>query len=154
VPLRIQVAIELAMSSARFGLYRLRCGSAHLRLCDNLQSGESVLKVAIACAATIPALILVTSDHAQTSSATQRLEAQLTEAQTVLLDWPNLSRYRDQNAKLPPASTSEERVVFMGDSITDAWGRERGTFFPGKPYVIAASVGRQLRKCSCASGRT
>jgi lysophospholipase L1-like esterase len=23
----------------------------------------------------------------------------------------------------------------MGDSITDAWGRERGTFFPGKPYV-------------------
>jgi lysophospholipase L1-like esterase len=23
----------------------------------------------------------------------------------------------------------------MGDSITDAWGRQRGIFFPGKPYV-------------------
>jgi acyl-CoA thioesterase I len=25
--------------------------------------------------------------------------------------------------------------VFMGDSITDAWGRGTGEFFPGKPYV-------------------
>ena len=23
----------------------------------------------------------------------------------------------------------------MGDSITDAWGRHYGKFFPGKPYV-------------------
>jgi lysophospholipase L1-like esterase len=31
----------------------------------------------------------------------------------------------------------EERVVFYGDSITDAWGRGpgRGDFFPSKPYV-------------------
>ena len=26
-------------------------------------------------------------------------------------------------------------MVFYGDSITDAWGRSVGTFFPGKPYV-------------------
>jgi len=26
-------------------------------------------------------------------------------------------------------------VVFMGDSITDGWGRQYSTFFPGKPYV-------------------
>ena len=26
-------------------------------------------------------------------------------------------------------------MVFMGDSITDGWGRARGKFFPGKPYV-------------------
>ena len=25
--------------------------------------------------------------------------------------------------------------MFMGDSITDAWGRRYGSFFPGKPYV-------------------
>jgi lysophospholipase L1-like esterase len=29
----------------------------------------------------------------------------------------------------------EQRVVFMGDSITDNWGRLAGDFFPGKPYV-------------------
>ncbi|MGI8961196.1 MAG: SGNH/GDSL hydrolase family protein [Bryobacteraceae bacterium] len=68
-------------------------------------------------------------------SEAQKLQTQLTEAQAVLQDWANLSRYRDQNAKLAPPALAEERVVFMGDSITDAWGREQGIFFPAKPYV-------------------
>jgi lysophospholipase L1-like esterase len=51
------------------------------------------------------------------------------------VDWPNLARYSAENAKVPPPSAGEERVVFMGDSITDAWGREVGKFFPGKPYI-------------------
>lgn len=30
----------------------------------------------------------------------------------------------------------KNRVVFLGDSITDGWGRRQGSvFFPGKPYV-------------------
>lgn len=109
--------------------------SDRVPLCDNFQSGEPALQIAIACVTVIPTLILVVSAYSQTPPATQRLEAQLTAAQTILLDWPNLSRYRDQNAKLPPPAPTEDRVVFMGDSITDAWGRERGTFFPDKPYV-------------------
>ena len=51
------------------------------------------------------------------------------------LDFPNLARYRDENAKLPAPAPDEKRVVFMGDSITDNWGRRYGKFFPGKPYV-------------------
>jgi lysophospholipase L1-like esterase len=50
-------------------------------------------------------------------------------------DWPNLARYRDQNAKLGPPPAGENRVVFMGDSITDGWGETTGGFFTGKPYV-------------------
>ncbi|HLK21242.1 MAG TPA: SGNH/GDSL hydrolase family protein [Bryobacteraceae bacterium] len=50
-------------------------------------------------------------------------------------DWPNLARYHDANASLAPAAADENRVVFLGDSITDAWGRQHGHFFPGKPYV-------------------
>jgi len=51
-------------------------------------------------------------------------------------DWPNLSRYREANRTLPAPSGGESRVVFMGDSITDAWQQLRyGGFFPGKPYV-------------------
>jgi lysophospholipase L1-like esterase len=52
-------------------------------------------------------------------------------------DWPDLARYRAENAALPPAAPDVQRVVFFGDSITDAWGRSAttGEFFPGKPYV-------------------
>jgi lysophospholipase L1-like esterase len=49
-------------------------------------------------------------------------------------DWAQLARYRDDDAKLPPPS-EEQRVVFLGDSITDNWGRKYGAFFRGKPYV-------------------
>ncbi|MEP6919018.1 MAG: SGNH/GDSL hydrolase family protein [Acidobacteriota bacterium] len=52
----------------------------------------------------------------------------------LLLDWSNLGRYRDQNAQLARPAAGEHRVVFMGDSITDGWGRT-SPFFPGKPYV-------------------
>lgn len=53
-----------------------------------------------------------------------------------LADWPALARYREMNRTLAPAAANEQRVVFMGDSITDAWQQPRfGGFFPGKPYV-------------------
>jgi lysophospholipase L1-like esterase len=53
-----------------------------------------------------------------------------------LSDWPALARYREMNRTLAPAAATEQRVVFMGDSITDAWQQPRfGGFFPGKPYV-------------------
>jgi acyl-CoA thioesterase I len=57
-------------------------------------------------------------------------------------DWAFLAKFRDADALLPPASASETRVVFMGDSITEGWGMKatatspaRGEFFPGKPYI-------------------
>ena len=47
-----------------------------------------------------------------------------------LRDWALLARYRDANKGVKP------RVVFMGDSITDAWIQPQyGGFFPGKPYA-------------------
>jgi lysophospholipase L1-like esterase len=61
--------------------------------------------------------------------------AALARAQKTLQDWPNLARYREENAKVQPPAPGEARVVFMGDSITDAWGRRYGKFFPGKPYI-------------------
>jgi lysophospholipase L1-like esterase len=53
-----------------------------------------------------------------------------------LRDWPQLARYRDANRTVVAPAASEARVVFMGDSITDAWQQPRfGGFFPGKPYL-------------------
>jgi lysophospholipase L1-like esterase len=53
-----------------------------------------------------------------------------------LRDWPDLARYREANRALAAPGPGENRVVFMGDSITDAWPQPRfGAFFPGKPYI-------------------
>jgi lysophospholipase L1-like esterase len=62
---------------------------------------------------------------------------QIAAMQVKLNDWPQLGRYRADNAALAPTAPGEQRVVFYGDSITDGWGRGvgRGDFFPGKPYV-------------------
>lgn len=59
--------------------------------------------------------------------------ARLERAENRLKDWPNFARYRDANAALAPPAKTEDRVVFMGDSITDSW--KLNEYFPGKPYV-------------------
>jgi lysophospholipase L1-like esterase len=64
-----------------------------------------------------------------------QLKAAFERAQKQLQDWPNLARYRSDNTTVKPPAAGEERVVFMGDSITDGWGRKYGKFFPGKPYI-------------------
>lgn len=53
--------------------------------------------------------------------------------QARLNDYAQFARYRDANAKLAPAAKGEDRVVFMGDSITDGW--KLAEYFPGMPYV-------------------
>src|SRR6267142_5960644 len=64
------------------------------------------------------------------------LNERLERANKILHDWPNLARYAEANATLAAPTKFELRVVFMGDSITDAWiSPEFGGFFPGKPYV-------------------
>jgi lysophospholipase L1-like esterase len=61
--------------------------------------------------------------------------SQTTAPSVPVKDWPNLGRYRADNASVSAPAAGEKRVVFMGDSITDAWGRKYGKFFPGKPYI-------------------
>jgi lysophospholipase L1-like esterase len=50
-------------------------------------------------------------------------------------DWANLHRYAKANDELSPPAPSEERVVFMGNSIVDFWARSFASMFPGKPYI-------------------
>lgn len=78
----------------------------------------NTLKAAALCAAIAAAVLLAAPLHAASDT-----------------DWPNLARYQKDNAKVQPPAANEDRVVFMGDSITDGWGRRTGDFFPGKPYI-------------------
>lgn len=50
-------------------------------------------------------------------------------------DWAFLARYREANEQLGPPRAGEQRVVFYGNSITDAWAKYFDTMFLGKPYV-------------------
>src|SRR5437762_11807604 len=68
-----------------------------------------------------------------TSAAARHLEEwRRARAEVYLTDFAELSQYRAANAQLPPPAAGESRVVFFGDSITEAWPLERD--FPGKPY--------------------
>lgn len=50
-------------------------------------------------------------------------------------DWPNLAKYQDTNAALKKPKKNENRVVFMGNSITEGWGNIMPEFFEENPYV-------------------
>ena len=89
----------------------------------------------IVIAITLPALAQ-TQAPAQAQPDCNEIQKQLKNLENRLKDWPNLGRYREDNSKVQPPSKDINRVVFMGDSITDFWVRsEMGGFFPGKPYI-------------------
>lgn len=49
----------------------------------------------------------------------------------LLTDWAGLTHYGSEDAELKPPRPGEDRVVFIGDQITENWT----PFFEGKPYL-------------------
>ena len=59
-------------------------------------------------------------------------------------DWPQLGRYRDANRTLGKPAAGESRVVFMGDSITDAWPNARfGDYFASHKSYVGRGISAQ-----------
>lgn len=56
-----------------------------------------------------------------------------TETQLRGADRDNLARYREDNERLSRPAPNQRRVVFLGDSITDAWRLHE--YFPGRDFV-------------------
>lgn len=44
-------------------------------------------------------------------------------------DWPNLRKYQEENNKLSPPAAGENRIVFMGNSITEFWKANDSSYF-------------------------
>lgn len=83
----------------------------------------------------LPVLLLIAAMAGDAAAQTPSAE-QVQAMQRQLADWPQLARYRDENAALAAPAPGERRVVFFGDSITEGWGKTGSeAFFPGKPYV-------------------
>ncbi len=76
-------------------------------------------------------------DAAAEKQRADRLQARLN-------DFPNFARYAEANSKLSQPAKGEERVVFMGDSITDSW--KLAEYFPGKPYINRGISGQTTQQ--------
>lgn len=50
-------------------------------------------------------------------------------------DWANLTRYQKENALLSNSTNNDNRVIFMGDSITESWKVDVPAFFENKNYI-------------------
>lgn len=62
------------------------------------------------------------------------LQRRLTSYERLFKDWAGLNRYGSDNTEIPPPRPDENRIVFIGDQITEFWGRGSAKFFAGKPY--------------------
>ncbi len=91
--------------------------------------------VAVAVLVLAVGLLLPHGARAQDTTSASELARRLAADEQRLADWAQLARYRTANAELGAPKPGERRVVFYGNSITDAWARYFPQEFPGKPYV-------------------
>jgi lysophospholipase L1-like esterase len=76
------------------------------------------------------------------ATPTAALERELAGYRRMLSDWAGLTRYGSDNSELGPPAAGEQRVVFIGDQITEQWATSGAKFFPGKPYVNRGITGQ------------
>jgi lysophospholipase L1-like esterase len=57
----------------------------------------------------------------------------------LLNDFGGLIRYGSENAEIGPPKPGENRVVFLGDQVTELWGAK---FFPGQPFLNRGIAGQ------------
>jgi lysophospholipase L1-like esterase len=86
------------------------------------------------------ALMLGSLVFAQTPDDAAKMKAELDRVKKTLQDWPQLSRYAADNARLDAA---DNRVVFMGDSITDGWINKSPKFFVDHPNYVGRGISGQ-----------
>jgi lysophospholipase L1-like esterase len=89
------------------------------------------------------ALCLMAAAQAPDASAkVEALEKRLAAQRHLLKDWAGLIHYGSANSEVRAPKPGEQRVVFLGDEITEFWGRGGEGFFPGKPYLNRGIAGQ------------
>lgn len=61
----------------------------------------------------------------------EQLQQTIDAQRHLLHDWAGLNHYGSDDSEVKPPALGENRVVFLGDEITENWT----PFFPGKPYI-------------------
>ncbi|HVY91705.1 MAG TPA: GDSL-type esterase/lipase family protein [Bryobacteraceae bacterium] len=88
---------------------------------------------------TVAALLLLgTFAYAQApapASSAPSVQDELNAAMKKLMDWGGLNVYGSDDTEVPAPKPGENRVVFIGDTLTANWGKGKTPFFPNKPYL-------------------
>jgi len=84
---------------------------------------------------TLLGLFGVQAQTADPAKAIAELERELAAHIRLLTDWGGLVRYGSENAELGPPAPGVDRVVFLGDEITEMWDRGEAKFFAGKQFL-------------------
>lgn len=113
-------------------------GCAVLVFCSAAAHGQSPSPANSPSAGTSPAARPPLSGQAPQAGPAKKTAAE----ERLLTDWPYLEKYREADAALPAPTPGEDRVVFMGDSITEMWPfhgpyplPQTNQFFPGRFYI-------------------
>src|SRR5512134_943427 len=91
--------------------------------------------IKIILGALILGAVVAASSPQNCASTIAALEQRIESQRRLLADWAGLIRYGSENTELPKLKPEEDRVVFLGDEITERWGQGKTPFFPGKPYL-------------------
>ena len=84
----------------------------------------------LACLALLGSCLLAQDGSPTVASLTAELSA----ARKKLVDWGGLNVYGSDNTEIPAPKAGENRVVFIGATLTANWGKGKVPFFPGKPW--------------------
>jgi lysophospholipase L1-like esterase len=100
---------------------------------------HSAVRFALAAAAVAGVAGAQSGDAASTIAGLERERAAYIH---LLSDWGGLTRYGSENTELRPPPPGVGRVVFLGDDVTEMWGRGKSKFFEGKPYLNRGIAGQ------------
>jgi lysophospholipase L1-like esterase len=101
------------------------------RVLGSLRLAPLVLLISTACASAPPSPVAAPAPVSAPGHAARDSVV----AERAGSDWAGLRRYRAANAALVSPTLGEHRVVFYGNSITDAWAQHFPRMFTGKPYI-------------------
>jgi lysophospholipase L1-like esterase len=117
------------VSMIRFALRGIAAAIAFAGLLIPVNIAAQVAAPAAQTQTTAPGAQTQTAAPAPSAADLQKKARESKEKQ----DFANLRRFKEADLALAAPAAGENRVVFMGDSITDFWSMK--DYFPGKPYI-------------------
>ncbi|SEA44744.1 Lysophospholipase L1 [Chitinophaga terrae (ex Kim and Jung 2007)] len=93
------------------------------------------MKLKKLCLPVMALMLLGSAAWAQNGADSAAIRKKKQEEERMKQDWACLKCFADANAQVAPPAAGENRVVFMGNSITIGWLKTMPEYFNGKPYI-------------------